>query len=181
MYPAIFTPSDAEPFILGGETVLIPKCVVHFDKWTGAPIQETFGGKPLVCFDDKPMFAELAIMNHFVREGWEARWVETYGKAIPIYLAEWKDDKYRNQIHSPFPEKDIDALLADIAEQNANSYAGCWDVVAYKEGKVLLAESKRTRKDRIRMTQVNWLAAALRCGLQPENFLVVQWDFKHVN
>lgn len=176
MYPTILFPTDIEPFDINGQTFHIPKCIVRFDKWTGQPITETFGGKPLVTVDNKPMFAELAIMTHFAYDGWDVRWVETYGKTKPIYLTEWKDDKYRNQIHRPFADDNIDTLLADIAKLNSNSYSGCWDVVAYKDKNVVFAESKRTKKDSIRATQTNWLAAGIRHGLQPDNFLIVQWD-----
>lgn len=183
MYPKFLSPSDTEPFITNDQTIQIPKCIVLFDKWLGQPIEETFGGKPIVSIDNKPMFAELAIMTHFIKEGWQARWVETYGKnnMEPIYLTEWKDDKYKNQAHVPIEDKEISKLLSDIAKQNANSFAGCWDVLAWKDDRIVFAESKRIKKDNIRSTQTNWLASALKCGLHPNNFLVVQWDISPVS
>jgi hypothetical protein len=174
MYPTIFSPTDTELFDLNG-ILQIPKCIVWFDRWTGKPITETFGRKPLVSLDEKPMFAELAIMTHFERDNWDVRWVETYGKSKPIYLKEWKDDKFRNQIHSPFTDTAIEKILADISKLNSNSYAGCWDVVACKEGRIVFAESKRAKRDKIRPSQKNCLAAGIKYGLQPDNFLIVQW------
>ena len=41
--------------------VHIPKCRVSFDFWRREPINNTFGGKPLLVVGGKPMFAELAI------------------------------------------------------------------------------------------------------------------------
>jgi len=151
-----------------------------FDKWTGQPLSETFGGKPIVSFDNKPMFAELAIVNHFSSYGWDARWMETYGrgKKGPICLSAWKDDKYKNQIHNPILTEKIVNLCASIGKANCNSYSGCWDVLARKDDHILFAESKRAKKDKIRQTQNNWLAAAFACGLSTRNFLVVQWDIK---
>lgn len=176
MYPPIFRPTDIELLSVGIQIYEIPKCFVKFDRWTGEPIKETFGGKPLVEVDNQPMFAELAIMSYFAKYNWDVRWVETYGKNKPIYMTAWKDDKYKNQTHRPFENEYIDTLLADIAKLNGNSYSGCWDVLAYKDHKVVFAESKRLKKDSIRTTQTNWLTAALRHGLRTDNFLIVQWD-----
>lgn len=178
MYPKILQPSEKEIFTVNGQTIEIPKCVVMFDKWTGHPVKETFGGKPIVSVDNKPMFAELAILTHFVNNGWQARWVETYGKSNkePICLSEWLDDKYKNQIHNPIIDKEILKLLANISKQNSESYSGCWDVMAWKNEKVIFAESKRIKKDKIRSTQTNWLIAGLKSGLALDNFLIVQWD-----
>ncbi|MDP2337534.1 MAG: hypothetical protein Q8N05_14035 [Bacteroidota bacterium] len=176
MYPKNLQPTDFEPFIIYGKTVNIPKCLITFDKWIGEPVKETFGGKPIVKLDNKPMFAELAIMTLFRKDGWLARWVETYGKKVPICLDEWKDDKYKNQVHRPFLDSQIESLLSEIAKENSSSYSGCWDVVAIKNGKIIFVESKRTKKDRIRITQTNWLISGLKCGLNTENFLIVQWD-----
>lgn len=176
MYPKIFQPADIEPFHINGEIVEIPKCILAFEKWAGQPLNDTFGGKPILNILGKPMFAELAIMTHFQNDGWHTRWVETYGKKEPICLSEWKDDKYKNQIHHPFDDEKIPTILADIAKMNSNSYSGCWDVVASKGDKIIFAESKRSKKDSVRTTQVNWLAAGLKYGLRQDNFLIIQWD-----
>ncbi|HRH66497.1 MAG TPA: hypothetical protein PLU53_09390 [Bacteroidia bacterium] len=176
MYPPNFQPTDIEFFSSSDLTFEIPKCIVKFECWSGLPINETFGGKPLVCVDNHPIFAELAIRKYFEIDGWDARWVETYGKVKPIYMSEWKDDKYKNQIHHPFSNNRIDNILANIAKENSNSYSGCWDIVAFKDDRIIFAEAKRANKDRIRATQTKWLAAGIRCGLKTEDFLVVQWD-----
>ena len=176
MLPIKLQPTDTEPFNIDGQIIDIPKCIVTFDKWTGTSVKETFGGKPILNVSGRPMFAELAIMTHFQNDGWQTRWVETYGKKVPICLTEWKDDKYKNQVHVPFLDNTIIKLLADIAKLNNDTYSGCWDVVASKGDKIVFAESKRTKKDSIRSTQINWLSSGLKYGLQPDNFLVVQWD-----
>ncbi len=176
MLPKKLQPTDIEPFNIDNKIIDIPKCIVTFDKWTGVPVKETFGGKPILNVSGRPMFAELAIMTQFQNDGWQTRWVETYGKKEPICLTEWKDDKYKNQVHVPFLDNKIIKLLADIAKLNNDTYSGCWDVVASNGDKIIFAESKRIKKDSIRSTQVNWLSAGLKYGLQPDNFLVVQWD-----
>lgn len=177
-YPERFTPTRYERFSIGHHQVHVPKSVVTFHPWTGEPVKETFGGKPIINHGGRPVFAELAIMLTFRDDAWDARWVETYGRKEPIFLADWKDDKYANQVHQPFEDHTVRDLIAAIATINQGSYAGCWDVVARKGGQILFAESKRAGKDRIRESQVQWLASALAYGLSPDNFLLVQWDLQ---
>ena len=153
--------------------------MVKLEKWEGEPVKNTFGGKAVVSLGGVPMFAEMAIAKTFIADGWEARWIETYGKSNmqPICLSDWKDDAYKSQTHDPITDKKILAMLAGIAAIN-NGYSGCWDVLAWKDGKVLFAESKRKGKDRMMDTQRGWLTACLEYGLKEEDLLVVEWDMK---
>ena len=178
MFPKFLVPTDIEIFNVNDQSIEISKCIVAFSKWTVEPVKETFGGKPIVSFDSKPMFAEIAIVTAFHNDGWDARWVKTSGrgKKVPICLSEWKDDKYKNQICTPIEENEIVKLISDIAMINSNSYSGCWDVVAWNCGSVIFAESKRTKKDSISSTQNNWLASGLKYDLLPVNFMIVQCD-----
>jgi hypothetical protein len=118
-------------------------------------------------------------MDLFIQSGWKSRWIETYGKAktAPMILSDWKDIAYRNQDYSPIDDKNILGCLSGIVKINGDSYSGCWDVIGWKEGQIVFAESKRVKKDSIRQTQVKWLSSAFEYGLTSENFLVVQWDF----
>jgi hypothetical protein len=66
-------------------------------------------------------------------------------------------------------------LLARIYE-GADSQDGAWDVFCWAGDQFLFAESKRNKKDSIRNPQKKWLEAALGVGLEPDNFLIVQWS-----
>lgn len=181
MYPISLQPNDTEIFNNNNNIrIEIPKCKIQFDNWNGIPLNETFGGKKVIAINNKPMFAELGILQHFIKEGWQARWIETYGKSkkAPIFLSEWKDDKYKNQIHQPILDIKILSILNKISILNGNSFSGCWDVLAWKNGQIIFAESKRNKKDSIRETQIKWLTAALECGFKTENFLLVEWEIK---
>lgn len=180
MYPKFFQPNEFEIFTVDDKIVEIPKCNVLFEKWEGIPLKETFGGKPTLSVNDNPMFAELAIWEGFIRDGWEARWIETYGKnkKSPIYLSQWKDEKYKFQKNDPINNENILKMLDEIAIINNDSFSGCWDVLAWKDDNFIFSEAKRTKRDKIRSTQINWLSAGLKYGLQNSNFLVVQWDFE---
>ena len=180
MHPKNLFPNNSETIILKDQSITIPKCNTLFKKWNGTPVKESFGGKPIVCIDNKPMFAEIAILHLFIADGWDARWVETYGRAkkAPKFIAEWKDDKYKNQVDRPFSNNRILTMLDEIMQHNSNSYSGCWDVLGWKDEMLLFAEAKRSKKDKMRSTQSNWLEAALDYGLKPENFLIVEWEFE---
>lgn len=179
-YPKLLTPSFIEVFEIGREEYQISKSNISFEKWEGTPIKNTFGGKTLLNINTKPSFAELVIVELFVKEDWEARWICTYGrgKQNPLFLKVWKDDNLKNQENYPIKECWVMNILNEVASLNGNSFSGCWDVVAWRNDKIIFAESKRLKKDSIRQTQINWFEAGLKNGLNEENFLIVQWDLK---
>ena len=84
---------------------------------------------------------------------------------------------YNKQLNKITNEK-IKTIISGISKCNNNSYSGCWDVLGWKDDKIIFAESKRTKKDKIRSTQINWLSAGLKFGLKAEKFLIVEWDIK---
>ncbi|WP_156126510.1 hypothetical protein [Hymenobacter sp. DG25B] len=156
----------------------VPKVELQLRRWAGAPICSTFGNKPLIDFGGRPVFAELCVYELIRLSGWQARWVETYGAGTmtPNHFTAWADAGLAGQQHEPITDPKIQDLLQKIAQANGNSYAGCWDVVGWKGEAIVFAELKRLKKDRIRATQPRWLEAGLQIGLQPENFLLVEWD-----
>lgn len=177
MWPEHLQPTDVIPLTVGTTEVQVPVCRPRF---TPAPVTtgvHTFGGKDLLLVDGHAQFAEVAILRCFEEAGWEGRWVETYGrrKLSPGLWRAWQPEGPHAQVEVPITEPWVNERLHDIAAANGHTFAGCWDVVAWREGRLIFAESKKQRKDRIRGTQVRWLEAALRCGLKPEDFLVVEW------
>jgi len=178
-YPSLLKPTDIELFVLNNETFEIPKCILTFKQWEGLPIANTFGGKPLIDFDGTPMFAELALMKLFKIAGWNSRWIETYGAkaTVPYHFSDWIDGKLTEQPIDLIQEEHILAKLNEISLINKGTYSGCWDVLGWLNDKMVFAELKRTKKDRIRNTQCNWLSSCMAYGLTIDNFLIVQWDF----
>ncbi len=177
-YPSLLRPTTTETMVSAGRELTVPKVELRLCQWAGAPISNTFGNKPLIDFGGRPVFAELCVYELVRLSGWQARWVETYGAGAmnPKHLRAWADAGLAGQQHDPISDPTIQELLAGIAKANGNSYAGCWDVVCWNGESVVFAELKRHKKDRIRPTQPRWLEAALQVGLEPENFLLVEWD-----
>ena len=158
----------------------ITKYELTFNVWKGKAIKNTFGGKVLVDVNGKASFAELAIVDYLKRNGWNARWIETYGRPPmdPFMLTEWNDVCYREQIHVPITDVEISETLVGIAKLNGNKFSGCWDVIAWKNGYILFLEAKRNRRDCIRLSQINWLKASLAYGLNCNNFIIIQWNIQ---
>ncbi|MCB9169971.1 MAG: hypothetical protein H6594_06415 [Flavobacteriales bacterium] len=171
-FPPTLHPTDQ--MLLGDAP--IPLCRPVFAHYTGSKTVHTFGGKDLLDVDGRPQFAEVAILRLFEADGWQGRWVETYGHMhAPALWREWKPGGPGAQAHIPIEEAWVKDKLQAIAQANGGTYSGCWDVLAWKGDRLVFAESKKQRKDRIRDTQVRWLDAALQRGLRPEDFLLVEW------
>lgn len=180
-YPSLLRPNATEALTSNGRVISVPKVELRFRRWEGTPLTNTFGNKPLIDFGGQPVFAELCIYELMRLSGWQARWVETYaaGAMKPNHFTQWVDagPGLAGQQHEPITDPTMLSLLHRIAQANGNTYAGCWDVVAWQGETILFAELKSSKKDRIRPTQPRWLKAGLQEGLQPANFLLVEWDF----
>lgn len=150
-------------------TVEVPLIQPTFDRWEGPPIENDYGGKPVLGYDGKAVFAELAILRLLGEDGWTGVWVDTY----------------RNRYLTDLPENDgavelasaQEALLDAVHDRNG-SRSGYWDVFVWRDDEVLFAESKWKDNDVIRHSQRAWLEAALEGELSPENFLMVEWSLR---
>lgn len=153
---------------------------IRFQQMEKTTIKEDFGGKAIIDFNNNPMFAEIAIVNMLIKSGWEARWIETYGrpKNNPKILSSWDfNKKYKDQTEDPIKDKITLRHLSKISKLNNNSYSGCWDVIGWKGKKILFLESKKRNEDNIRETQKKWLICGLKSGLSINNFIIVEWQF----
>lgn len=163
-----------------GSSVAVPKTTPSFCRWPDhrKPMKETFGGKPVLSFGGRPMFAELVILNMFLDAGWHGRWVEAYLRigSGPKMLLDWADKPPRDQVHMPLPE-DRDWSVLSAISKDRGGYSGFWDVMAWSGDSLVFAEAKHAKKDRLQKTQPAWLESALNAGLKPEQFLIVEWSY----
>jgi hypothetical protein len=168
IYPPSFQPASVERFqIAPGREIDVPKTTPRFRPWRGDRPEDTFGGKALLDHGGRLAFAELAILWTFQDAGWDGVWLDSYREKFRIGY--W-DQPPVAEIPAPQTQ-----LLARISEQTKAGWRGRWDVLCWKNGDVVFAESKRVGRDAIRESQRTWLAAALELGLTPANFLVVEW------
>lgn len=71
-YPRELTPDSQEIMYLpSGMEIYIPKARPTFKRWTGQFTGDTYGNKPILDVDGEPMFAELAILRLFQKDGWD--------------------------------------------------------------------------------------------------------------
>lgn len=178
-FSSLLRPNANEHVLVKDQSCAIPKIELQFRRWDGISLNNTLNGKPLIDFDGHPVFAELCLYKLMRLSDWQARWIEIYGSPTkaPRLLTTWDDDRLTVQQHRPITDPWVASLLQRIAAANVGTYAGCWDVVGWYQGQLVFAELKRRKQDRIRATQLGWLEAALQLGLQPHNFLLVEWDF----
>lgn len=167
MLPNILLPNAQETIVFPSNQVIsIPKVNLYFNKWTGILFEDTFNKKPVLDYNGEAVFAELAILRIFQNEGWEGVWVDTYRKKYRI--GHWG---VNTNAELPAVKQ---LLLDNIYKINGNR-SGCWDVFCWKEDKIIFAEAKRQSKDKIRTTQIKWLEAAFKSGLNQDSFLIVEW------
>jgi len=176
-YPEYLRPTEFEEIELpNGSRVSIPKATLVFEAWAGRQVADSYGGKTVLAFEATPVFAELAILRHFQRAGWQGVWVDTYRRK---YRVEYWDDEQvklprsRDSVQLPFEQEELLQRLRNAIQKR---WSGCWDVFCWKHGDVLFAEAKRYGKDKIRQSQRQWLESALASGLSKEEFLVVEWS-----
>lgn len=148
LYPNTFTPDHEEKHELEGVEYSIPAVSLPLKKWEGQSIQNTFGGKPLVDYEGKPMFTELAFYHMAIKDGWSARWVETYAtkKEGPCYFTDWLDAPLTWQINEKLDDVYQEELMKKMALQNNGSYSGCWDVLVWKDNRTFFWNPNAIRK-----------------------------------
>lgn len=125
--------------------------------------------KPTLLVDDRPSWAEFAIVRQFERAGWEARWIKNWtgGRETCIDVGRAE----------PMP-KAPQAMFDRIDRQAASrTRGGAWDVFAWRDDRYLILESKKHRSgDALRPGQAGWLGAGLAVGLPIDAFAIVEYE-----
>jgi hypothetical protein len=165
-YPRLLEPDGTEGIKLrSGHIVDVPKTHPQFRLWSGEPILDTYGKKPVLDSDGLPAFAEMRILRLFQQDSWTGVWVDTFRRKFRTEF--WP----KNEIQLPPQERE---LLENIYRRAGNRN-GCWDVFCWKGADHIWAESKFRGRDSITAAQEKWLDAALECGLPLSSFLIVEW------
>jgi hypothetical protein len=164
--PTLTRNSTEKIKLLSEKTVNVPKCRTCFKKWCGRKHVPNYGGKAILNFEGKPLFAELVVLRMLEKKGWHGVWVDSYGR------------KYRDgmpHVKKPVPLPLAQEKLLNEIRKKAGCRGGCFDVFAWRGKKRRFLELKRHRKDHIRKTQKRWLAAARRCKIKMSDLLIVEW------
>lgn len=149
---------------------MIEKCIIKhhlFNQWTGSPITNTYGGKAVLYYKGRPLFAELLALNLYKELGFEGVWVDTYSRKFRVGLPE-------NTLPVQLPPE-VAVKLQEIVTTNKSS-KGVWDLLLWKDGELKFVELKRKKKDAIRQTQITFLNSAIKCGYHLDQFEILEWD-----
>lgn len=151
---------------------ILPLYHIVFKKWAGKSPTFDFGRKPIVDYQGKPVFAELAILKLFIALGWDGVWVESYGGIH--FLKEMPKSWKLAKDHISIP-KDKEALLKNI--QKAGKTTACFDVLIWKDNDIIFCESKHKGKDKLTNAQIKFIEGALSCGVPEKSLLIAEWEY----
>lgn len=134
--------------------------------WKGEPIQNTYGNKPVLNYNGKPLFAELFALRQFNEKGYNGVWADTYRRKFRTELPEVNEPIIQLPVF-------IQEKLNDI---NPNGKLnGTWDLILWKENEIKFIELKRKGKDRIQQSQIDFFERALNIGLLLDSFEIFEW------
>lgn len=150
-----------------GKKILVKKYFLIFQPWKGKPIENSYGNKTIINWEEEPVFAELAILRLFKENGWNGVWVDSYRRNFRIGLPDIVDP-----VQLPVDKQ----KLIDSIKAKTGVSGGCWDVFVWKGRKVLFVELKRQKKDKLQDSQLQWLGASIGVGLRPSDFAIIEWD-----
>jgi hypothetical protein len=129
---------------------------------------ETYG-KTLMAGDNSSLtVGEIELVRRFRQAGWQAGWVDTYGRA-PQKWAEW----IVTRESLPLPLGSSYRAISDAVDPEGG---GRPDVIAWREGSIASAvfiESKM--KDAIRPDQEKWFREAKKAGVSHNQCAIARW------
>jgi len=146
---------------------LLPRYHFVFRKWPFLHDFNTYGGKQMLVWKEEPLFAELLMLRLLESQGYTGVWVDTFRKKYWQRLPD---------LSTPIlPDAAITGTLEKIYEIKGGGKTGCFDVVAYRENHFVFVELKRQKADVIQPSQIEWLEAAGKAGLNAPFFLIAEW------
>jgi hypothetical protein len=150
-----------------GKRVLIPKYFYLFSEWNGAPIPNDYNGKAVIDWNGEPLFAELAVLRLFESYGWRGVWVDSYRREYRTGLP---------GVAEPTELPKRQKQLIDSIRTKTGRHGGCWDLLVWRDDKMIFLELKRSKKDRVQKSQILWLEKSFESGFGLDNFAFVEWN-----
>ncbi len=142
-----------------------------------AGFQQAWASRPQVSCDGQAMFPEIAVLSLFQKQGWDGVWADVPRR------------RYFNRMPSLSKGATLDAHVAQqlsrISAAGEGTGAACWELIiwhghslffaAVRDAPALAAGGAPLRK-----AEMAWLEAGLRAGLVPQQFVLVEWDYRRV-
>lgn len=169
--PEVLRPTSVFPVDLpDGRTIELPQCGPTFETWRGGPVF-SYGRKPLLTWDGKPIFAELLVLRLLQQCGWEGVWASPYGGEK--YVTGMPSDSMMRGVTTSLHADKI-RLLDDIRRASSQRTGGCFYILAWRGPDILFCKCKRKGKDVLRPTQLAWIESASRV-VPIQSLLLVEW------
>jgi hypothetical protein len=143
-------------------------------------LDRAYSARPLVLVDKQLAFPEIAILSFFKKMGWDGAWVDSQHRKF--------FDRMPNQSKGMSLDSHAGQVIARIAQYNNNSRVGCWDLVLWAQRAVAFAAvigvspgapAGGSPRD-VGEARTRWIAAAVKSGLSPSQFVVVEWGYRRV-
>lgn len=180
--PAVFPEElvalePVEVALASGKKVPVPGFRALFNaapERSGLGLDRGYAAKPLVLVEQQAMFPEIACLVLFQRCGWHGVWSDLphrkYFDKMPTQSKGTSLDTFAQQ------------LVGRIAESNDKSKVGCWDIILWENRTVVFVAvtPEEAGGNGLSEAKARWLAAAMRCGLSAQQFLVVSWAYRTV-
>lgn len=133
-------------------------------------LKQTYTAKPLVAPFGKPVFGELAVLECLQRDGWSGVWVDTYHGAELFRRDMPQRSAKVDLLHEP---EALNVYRGIVAEHGKRG--GFFDVFVWRETHFLFVEYKG-KGDRSNTNERSWIEAAVRCGIDPGQLLIVAYS-----
>ena len=151
--------------------VPLARCRIAFD-YCSKPVpvgpDPGWAAKPQVLLDGRAVFPEIALLALFRKAGWKGVWFD------PVHRRTY--DKMPNVSKGAGLDTRVAGVLAKVnAAAAAARRAACWDRVLW-DGRTVLFVDVAPGPASPGHARVTWLDAAIRTGLSPSQFLVVEWE-----
>jgi hypothetical protein len=131
---------------------------------TSEKIPDSYLIKPLVIFNDEPLFGELAVACALKEDGWNAVWVDSYHSKGEKRLF-WKDLPDRSRPVVLARESTNASRLYEKIRDRNRGVGGFFDVMAWKGSSYLFVEYKG-KGDGANKNELRWIDAVLSSGLK---------------
>ena len=146
----------------------------ELELWDGEPdppdLAPQWARKPRFAVSGRRSCAELAIVDHLQRDGWQGVWVNAFERSL---RTEWFPAPAFPTLAAAGAPPWAGAIFARLLEANGGVLSGFFDVFAWRQpGEVRFCEAK-TGNDRIRGTQRRFLERALAFH-PPGQFTIIQ-------
>jgi hypothetical protein len=164
-----------EPVIPGSD-ILVWHANLEFVPWIPPlpspkpPWSETYGKSLMARDDGSWTVAEIELVRRFRKAGWQAGWMDTWGKA-PQKWSEW----IVTPESLPLPLETLCRAVTNAVDPDGGG--GPPDIIAWQDGSIsdaVFVESKV--KDKVLLDQEQWFREAENAGVSQNQLAIARWS-----